>query len=34
LRTISEADALVAIGPASSYRAGDLVDTFLLSTME
>lgn len=34
LRTISEADALVAIGPAPSYRAGDLVDAFLLSALE
>jgi molybdopterin molybdotransferase len=34
LRTITEADALVALGPREQYEAGDLVDTLPLAMLD
>jgi molybdopterin molybdotransferase len=34
LRTVVDADALIALGPGDIYRAGDLVDTVLLDALE
>jgi len=34
LRTVTEADALIALGPRESYADGDLVDTVLLASLD
>ncbi len=33
LRTVTEADALIAVGPATAYQAGELVPTVLLAAL-
>lgn len=33
LRTVVDADALIALGPQSTYRAGDVVDAVLLASL-
>ncbi|SPE29897.1 putative Molybdopterin molybdenumtransferase [Burkholderiales bacterium] len=34
IRSVSDADALVAVGPAAQYRAGDLLPTYLVEAFE
>lgn len=34
LRTVTDADVLLAVGPQASYRAGDLVGTVLLAALD
>jgi len=34
IRSVSDADALVAVGPAGQYRAGDLLPTYLVEAFE
>jgi molybdopterin molybdotransferase len=34
IRSVAEADALVAVGPASGYRSGELLPVYLIETFE
>jgi len=34
LRSVTEADALMAIGPQADYRRGDIVQALLLATLD